>query len=120
MTPEPASSPPLVPTLMKGLRRRCPRCGEGRLYHGWMTLRETCDVCGLHFQRESGDTWAFVYLSTAGMTGVVVIAMLLVQPDNLLVGNTLLILGATAAIVLTLPYRKGVAVALSYWLDPPQ
>ncbi|HYC54916.1 MAG TPA: DUF983 domain-containing protein [Candidatus Binatia bacterium] len=116
MTKKP--SIPLMPTLMHGLRRRCPRCGEGSLYHGWMTLRDTCQVCDLRFQRESGDTWAFVYLSTAGMTGVIVILMLLVRPASLMVGNLVLVVVATAAIVLTLPYRKGVAVALSYWLDP--
>ena len=107
-----------MPTLMRGMRRRCPRCGEGRLYDGWMKLRETCEACGLVYQSDAGETWAFVYLSTAGVTGVIVIGMLLIRPKSLLVGKALLITVATAAIVWTLPYRKGIAIALAYWLDP--
>jgi uncharacterized protein (DUF983 family) len=29
------------------LRCRCPRCGKGKLYHGLLTVNETCAECGL-------------------------------------------------------------------------
>jgi uncharacterized protein (DUF983 family) len=32
-----------------GLRARCPRCGEGRLFSGFLTLRPRCENCGLDF-----------------------------------------------------------------------
>ncbi|MGI6245104.1 MAG: DUF983 domain-containing protein [Pseudochelatococcus sp.] len=32
-----------------GLRGRCPRCGEGRLFKGYLTLAPRCDVCGLDY-----------------------------------------------------------------------
>ncbi len=28
---------------------RCPRCGEGHIFNGFLTLRETCEVCGLDY-----------------------------------------------------------------------
>ncbi len=28
---------------------RCPRCGEGHIFNGFLTLRDTCEVCGLDF-----------------------------------------------------------------------
>ena len=31
----------------RGLRGRCPRCGEGRLFQGFLSLRTACDNCGL-------------------------------------------------------------------------
>jgi uncharacterized protein (DUF983 family) len=31
------------------LRGRCPRCGEGHLFKGYLTLRPSCEVCGLDY-----------------------------------------------------------------------
>src|SRR5262245_56202935 len=39
----------LATSIMRGLRARCPRCGEGRLYQGFLTLRPTCECCGLDY-----------------------------------------------------------------------
>ena len=47
--------PPLdpVPTGMKG---RCPRCGEGNLFTGLLTVKKQCSACHLSFDFEdSGD-----------------------------------------------------------------
>ncbi len=42
-----------VPT---GIRGRCPRCGEGRLFAGFLTLNERCQTCCLDFDfADSGD-----------------------------------------------------------------
>lgn len=32
-----------------GIRGRCPRCGEGRLFAGFLSLAERCDACGLDY-----------------------------------------------------------------------
>lgn len=32
-----------------GARGRCPRCGEGRLFDGFLKLAPACEVCGLDF-----------------------------------------------------------------------
>lgn len=40
--------PPLSP-LKTGLRGRCPRCGEGHLFAGFLTLAPRCEVCGLDY-----------------------------------------------------------------------
>ncbi|MCB1473722.1 MAG: DUF983 domain-containing protein [Rhodobiaceae bacterium] len=32
-----------------GLSGRCPRCGRGKLFSGYLSLRERCDVCGLDY-----------------------------------------------------------------------
>ncbi len=47
--------------LRRGLRKRCPHCGEGPLFSGWSHL-ERCSVCGLVFVRNPGDTWAFTII----------------------------------------------------------
>jgi uncharacterized protein (DUF983 family) len=40
--------PPLSP-LKTGVRGLCPRCGRGRLFDGFLTLRNECEVCGLDY-----------------------------------------------------------------------
>ncbi|MBF6590838.1 MAG: hypothetical protein IVW57_09965, partial [Ktedonobacterales bacterium] len=40
--------------LGRGLRLRCPNCGQGRLFRGVYAMRERCSVCGWVFEREEG------------------------------------------------------------------
>lgn len=44
----PRGWPPLSP-LQTGLRGRCPRCGEGHLFQGFLKLAPRCEVCGLDY-----------------------------------------------------------------------
>lgn len=39
---------PLEPWRV-GIRARCPRCGEGHLFDGFLKLAPRCEVCGLDF-----------------------------------------------------------------------
>jgi uncharacterized protein (DUF983 family) len=41
--------------LSRGIRLRCPHCGEGRLRGGWLQLRPTCPACGLRTNRGEED-----------------------------------------------------------------
>ncbi|MEX6508096.1 DUF983 domain-containing protein [Jiella sp. M17.18] len=39
-----------------GLRGRCPRCGEGKLFAGYLTTAPRCSHCGLDYEFiDSGD-----------------------------------------------------------------
>jgi uncharacterized protein (DUF983 family) len=106
---------PTVPTvLVRGLRGRCPRCGQAPMFQGWNRLHDRCAVCGLTLEARSGDTWFFMYMSTAGLTGLIVVIMFLLRPRVLWVGQLLVLVAAVVVIGLTLPLRKGVAVALDY------
>ncbi len=111
------SRPPFLRTLLRGLRQRCPRCGEGPLFAGWNRLHETCPVCGLELEGRVGDTWFFMYMTTAGLTGSLVVLMFLIRPKVIWVGQILVALAAFAIIGLTLPHRKGIAVAIDYWIE---
>jgi uncharacterized protein (DUF983 family) len=35
--------------MVAGLLGRCPRCGKGRLFQGFLALRPRCEHCGLDF-----------------------------------------------------------------------
>ena len=40
--------------LLRGLRKRCPRCGERRTFDGFFRLKTRCPVCDLRFEGEEG------------------------------------------------------------------
>jgi len=45
-----------VSPFRAGFGCRCPRCGEGRLYAGFLTVAPACDACDLDFEKvDSGD-----------------------------------------------------------------
>jgi uncharacterized protein (DUF983 family) len=42
--------------LQAGLASRCPACGRGPLFEGFLTVRRRCDVCGADLSgQDSGD-----------------------------------------------------------------
>jgi uncharacterized protein (DUF983 family) len=99
------------------MRGCCPRCGRAPLFQAWNHLHERCASCGLSFEARSGDTWFFMYMSTAGLTGSIVVLMFLLRPRVLWIGQVLVVLAAVVVIGLSLPLRKGFAVALDYLIS---
>jgi len=53
--------------FMRGLAGRCPRCGKGKLFEGFLTLRPRCEVCGLDFSfADAADGPAFFVMFFSG------------------------------------------------------
>ena len=51
---EPRSSS--VSLFRSGLGCKCPRCGRGHLFSGYLIVADKCDLCGLNFQgQDAGD-----------------------------------------------------------------
>lgn len=58
--------PPQGP-VATGVRGRCPRCGEGRLFDGFIRLAPRCRVCGLDVSfADSADGPAVFVILIAG------------------------------------------------------
>ena len=58
--------PPQEP-FATGLRGRCPRCGEGGLFGGFLKLAPSCSACGLAFGfADSADGPAFFIITAVG------------------------------------------------------
>ena len=69
---------PIWPSVIRGLRGRCPHCGEGRLFDGFLSLRPKCESCGLDYRfADSGDGPAIFVILGAGF--IVVFAALIVE-----------------------------------------
>jgi uncharacterized protein (DUF983 family) len=75
MTNAPAA---LSDTILRGLACKCPRCGEGRLFAGFLSLQPSCSVCGLDYGFiDAGDGPAVFIILIAGF--IVVFCALIVE-----------------------------------------
>jgi uncharacterized protein (DUF983 family) len=99
-----------------GLACRCPRCGKGKLFQGFLTLRPRCEVCDLDYAFvDAGDGPAVFVILFAGfvVVGAALIVEALYQPPYWLHA---LLWGPLILAVTLLPLRsmKGLLIALQY------
>ena len=105
--------------LAAGLACRCPQCGKGRLFHGFLTLAPECEACGLDFAfADAGDGPAVFVILFAGfvVVGLALVVEILYQPPLWLHG----LLWAPLILLVTLgPLRpfKSILIALQYHHD---
>ena len=70
--------PTVTESALRGLACRCPRCGKGKLYAGFLTLAPNCEACGLDYGfMDSGDGPAVFVIMIAG--AIVVTAALITE-----------------------------------------
>ena len=102
--------------MRAALRCRCPRCGEGRLFAGVLTVSRSCAVCGLDLSaQDAGDgpaVFAIFFLGIIVVGFAALVEIRFAPPIWVhLVLWTPLVLGA--AILLLRPLKAGL-IALQY------
>lgn len=102
--------------VIAGISGRCPRCGEGRLFSGFLKYAETCEACGLDYPAEdAGDGPAVFIILIAGFI-IVPLALALelaVQPPLWLHALLWLPLALGLCVALLRPLR-GVMLTLQW------
>ncbi len=107
--------PPVSP-YSAGLGGKCPRCGQGPLFDGFLKLRPSCEACGLDFAKaDSGDGPAVFVIFIVGFIAVgfaFIARFVWFMP----MGLALLLSGGftVAAIVALLRPLKATLIALQY------
>lgn len=71
----PSASPLVI--LLRGVFRRCPRCGQGRLFRSWWRVPKSCPRCGLVIERDENSFLGSLTINYA-VTGIAFIALLVV------------------------------------------
>jgi uncharacterized protein (DUF983 family) len=120
---------PLLRSIARALRRRCPNCGVDPVMRSWFTISPCCSACGLRFERgrdEEHDYWLGAYMLNFIVTEVVfavglLIALLATWPDP---PWHLLLYGGGALMVLTpiifYPFSKSIWLAIDLVFRPAQ
>ena len=66
---------PSVNPVTAGLSGKCPRCGQGKLFDGFLGIRKSCSACGLDYSfADSGDGPAVFVIM---LVGFIVVALVL-------------------------------------------
>ena len=105
-----------VNPVLAGLRCRCPNCGEGALFSGFLTVTPQCEACGFNLAKaDSGDGPAVFIILVVGFIacfGALIMDVMLNPPIWLLLA---IWLPAAAILVLALlrPF-KGVMLAMQF------
>ena len=107
----------LWPALLNGLRCRCPRCGEGKLFRRYLKVADRCSQCGLDFSHHRADDLpAYVAITIVGH--ILVVGLMHFQTAGSAVAPwvylVVLVPLAIALPLLMLPSIKGAIVALQW------
>ena len=128
MDEDKATWPPVEP-IGAGLRGRCPRCGEGRLFSGFLTVDGSCANCRLDYSfADAGDGPAVLVILVIGfiVVGLALWAETSYQPPlwlhfilwiPLAIALCLAALRLMKGVLITMQYRHGAAEGR---LDRPQ
>ena len=110
----PFPRPRLLPTVWRGVRRRCPHCGRGPLFVRWVTLHRRCSACGLVYLRDQGDAWFFWIVMDRIPILLGIAAIFFGFRITTWLNGLGFLLAVAGPLVATMPQRQGVAVALAY------
>ncbi|MCE9603982.1 MAG: DUF983 domain-containing protein [Planctomycetia bacterium] len=112
----------LVGRILRALRLRCPRCGEGKLFAGWFKMNDRCAKCDTDFRREPGFYLGSIYFNY-GLTAIIVTATY-VGAMILGYGQSNTLFWSTAAFCVAFPlwyfrYARSLWLAMDHYMDPP-
>jgi uncharacterized protein (DUF983 family) len=109
---------PVFQAMWRGASGKCPRCGEGRLFHRYLKVADHCPQCGeaLHHQRADDAPPYFTIVAVGHIILPLMLAMEIVLRPPLW-AHVLIWGPATVALCLALlPMIKGAIVGLQWAL----
>jgi len=110
--------------VSRGLRFRCPKCGDGRVFSSFFKMRDGCSVCGLSFYPESGYYAGAMYLDYVLSAGIflAIFVPTLFMPDlthlSYMTKNLLWIAFGTVVCLGMARPSYSLWLAVDYWIAP--
>jgi len=104
--------------MIRGLKGRCPHCGQGRIFYRYLKVSPHCETCGEELDQYPSDDGPAYF--TILLVGHLVVAPLLLfpviwtAPVAVIVPATLIPLGGLTMLIL--PRIKGAVIGLLYSL----
>ena len=114
LTDEPARD--LKQALVRGMRLRCPKCGEGKLLHSYLKVNDSCSGCGQdlsHQRADDGPAYLTILIVGHILGFVLHIVYVQLRPDPLTLAIILSVVTVVASLLL-LPRMKGLVVAYQW------
>ena len=115
-TSEPMMERPTKPAMWHGLRRRCPNCGEGHIFKGYLKVVDMCPVCDedLHHHRaDDGPAYLTILIVGHLLAVMMHFGWSQFRPDPMVFATVLTIVCVALSLYL-LPRLKGMIVAIQW------
>lgn len=109
---------PTMQAIGRGLRKRCPNCGRGKLMAGYLKVAPNCPVCGEDLSHQRADD-APPYLTIVVVGHIIVPLILFIETRWHLPTALHLAIWLPATLILSLlllPVMKGAVVGLQWAL----
>ncbi|TNC71517.1 DUF983 domain-containing protein [Rubellimicrobium roseum] len=107
---------PTWPALRRGLLRRCPNCGEGHLFDGYLKVTDSCASCGevlKHHRADDGPAYLTILLVGHLLAFVMHFVWVTFRPEPLVFATVLTVFAVGLSLWL-LPRFKGAIVGYQW------
>ncbi|WP_369026817.1 DUF983 domain-containing protein [Qipengyuania sp. RANM35] len=103
--------------ILRGVRSRCPRCGDGKIFRKWLKPVDKCPHCSLDISGQRADDFpAYIAMFATGHLLAPVLILLAGDYDlSPLVVVAIIIPLAIAMMIALLQPAKGAVIALQWW-----
>ncbi len=114
----PGDKRPVALAVSRGLRGRCPLCGQGRILSGYMRPAPECSACGEDFAPfRTADFASYFVMFIIGLVFTPVIFVMSMKGQPGFWPSAIVCLLAVTSALALLPRAKGAGMALLWALD---
>lgn len=102
--------------MLRGTRGRCPACGEGKLFQGYLKVADHCPSCGeaMHHQRADDGPAYLTILLVSHLGAPILLASFIAWRPSAMTMIMTFGLGAIVLSLLLLPRIKGAMIGLQW------
>lgn len=107
---------PMGRAIQRGLRCKCPNCGEGEIMDGYLKLRESCPACGedlSHQRTDDGPAYLTILVVGKIMAPLLLMVYTVYRPEPW-VTIALFSTGCVALSLALLPRFKGMMLGIQW------
>jgi uncharacterized protein (DUF983 family) len=112
----PTDDRPTKPAIIRGLRQRCPSCGEGHLFTRYLKVVDTCPSCGealYHHRADDGPAYLTILMVGHILAVAIHFMWVYLRPEPWIMATTLTV-AAVALSLFLLPRMKGMVVGIQW------
>uniref|UniRef100_UPI004047A2C3 DUF983 domain-containing protein n=1 Tax=Yoonia sp. TaxID=2212373 RepID=UPI004047A2C3 len=107
---------PTKSAILRGVRRRCPNCGKGKMFLGYLRVVDSCDVCGeelRHHRADDGPAYLTILIVGHLLAPLLLFVWTNFRPDPLVMIAIFASFTVSVSLFL-LPRLKGLVVAIQW------
>lgn len=102
--------------MWRGFRRKCPQCGQGSIFEGYLKVRKSCPVCRedlSHQRADDGPAYLTILIVGHLMAPLLHIVFVNFRPEPLVL-LTIFAVGCVSLSLYLLPRLKGLIVGFQW------